>query len=183
MKKAVTARCTLVGGILLTFALTALAGAEPAAGRVLPMSGAAMSAAGTASPEKQKKLDEALQQGARSYKDGDFERAIAWYKSAIQLEPSDAVMEKLRLASKMRDARERELKNVPSDPKAREQFLARSYDEAQKYYANKQYEQAGKLLAASGWSPATTRARPRRWSSSATRRCRAARRASPPRRR
>ena len=148
MKKAVSARCTLVGGMLLTIVLSAFT-PGPAVGQTSPSGSVAAASSSAVTPEKKKKLDQALEQGAKSFDAGRFEESENWYKAALKLEPArDDVFSRIQEASRLRELQRAELAKVPAEPKAKEKFLAKSLEVADKYYDAKQFDQAQKAYRA-----------------------------------
>lgn len=140
MKKAVAARCTLVGGLLLTFVLSGFA---PDIARAQAIPNAAGVSTSSITPEKEKKLSQALEQGAKAVADCRFDQAVSWYKVALQLEPArDDISQSLANVLRMREQQAIKLKEMPADAKAREQFLAKSYEGAENYFKEKKYAQA-----------------------------------------
>lgn len=143
MKKAFSARCRIMGTweTLLLFALAIIG--------VVSMSQTTASAQDAASAtfvttgEKQSKFNDAIAQGVHAYESGNFELAVRWFKSAAQLEPSDANTDQMLKASEamLEDQLSRQ-SQLPSKASARERFLKTSFNEASKYYQQKDYEKA-----------------------------------------
>lgn len=143
MKKAVNSRCRTVA-LLLTLILlawcagNALAQSEAKAGAL-----AASSPADSMSPEKRKKLDNDLRHALSDYNAGRFERAVQWYKGALQLDAgNEDVRRSLENAQRMLDSQHKALAQLPQDDKERAQSLETSFNLANQFYKKKEYDQA-----------------------------------------
>ena len=78
----------MLGGLLLTLVISSWCSGKGLS-QYGPDSGfsATVAPSDSISPEKLKKLNEALNQAAKAYRAGQFDQAAKWYQGALQLEP------------------------------------------------------------------------------------------------
>lgn len=145
MKKAVSARWRVVGGLLL--AIVFWMGARPGLCQNAPQTDTPAAAAGGVSAEKQAKLSEVRSRGDKAFAAGNFAKAVQWYQSAQQLAPQDAQAAQLLAgAQRMLDEQHKLLAKLPTDEAARNQKLSDLFQQASQYYRDKQYDQAYESL-------------------------------------
>jgi len=108
-----------------------------------PATPASQARAESISPEKAKKLNEAMRQAAIEYQAARFENAERWYTSALQLEPGRKdIVQLLDGAHRMLEDQRKIRLDLPLEPRQREKFLKTSYEKAVQYYKGEQYDQA-----------------------------------------